>query len=470
MDERRRGQWMNAAALVVALLAALSLAVTVAVARAELASASQALVRGEGESLAARLHEGGRLHGGPPSPAFLNRQLEELRPLGLRSITITTPHASIVVGEARFPAASPSFSERPGHMIVRGQRALLVTRLPPPLPGPPHERGPGWLPPPGAPPPPDDAPPRASAPGPSPGPPEWPAGEAAEKGPVLTIEYEPWVLAQGSVGMDRTVAVASGAVLVLLAFAGALSARVVGRARSERRAEHARRLAALGQMAGVLAHELRNPLASLKGHTQLLAESLESGTRAHAKATLVVSEAVRLEGLTRDLLAFVRDGELSPRSIAPAELLARALQDVPAERLVLDLSAAPPALVVDEVRLSAALRNLVRNALEVSPPAAPVTLAFATHAPSGDVVITVADEGPGISEEDRERVFEPFFTKNLHGTGLGLAVARRAVEDHGGTLVVDGGVPRGAIFRIRLPAVASRRDPAIGSGSETEMR
>jgi two-component system, NtrC family, sensor histidine kinase HydH len=459
MDEVRRGRWMNAAALVVALLAALSLAVTVGVARAELAAASQALVRGEGESLAARLHESGRRRHAPPSRRFLERQLDELRPLGLRSIAITSPHGSVLVGEAQLSPAGPM---SPGQLIVREQRARLVTRLPPPQRG--DHPDPDW----------DrdgggdwernfdrDRPPPEVVPGTR-------AGDGAPlaslavpgaEGPLLTLEYEPWVLARGSAGMDRTVAVASLAVLVLLAFAGALSARIVGRARLEKQAEHARRLAALGQMAGVLAHELRNPLASLKGHAQLLAESLEVGSRSHAKAELVVSEAVRLEGLTRDLLAFVRDGASNPQSIRPAELLGRALRDLPADRIVLDLSAAPPWLFVDEARLSVAIGNLVRNALQVASADGCVAIVVARDPAKDGVVLTVADDGPGIAESERERIFEPFFTTKIHGTGLGLAVARRAVEEHGGTLDVQGSSPRGSIFRIKLPAVA--REQAI---------
>jgi two-component system sensor histidine kinase HydH len=199
-----------------------------------------------------------------------------------------------------------------------------------------------------------------------------------------------------------------------------------------------------------MAHELRNPLASLKGHAQLLAEMVREGSREHAKALVVVAEAERLEALTRDLLAFVRDGEITRARVAPRSLIRRAIGGEADPRVAIDLTGAPENLWVDEARLAAALGNLVRNALQASEDAAaPVAIRITEG--GGAVVIEVRDHGPGVLPGDEERIFEPFFTTRVHGTGLGLAVARRAVEQHDGTLRVEAAEGGGARFVATLP-------------------
>jgi two-component system sensor histidine kinase HydH len=219
----------------------------------------------------------------------------------------------------------------------------------------------------------------------------------------------------------------------------------------------------LGQMAGVMAHELRNPLASLKGNAQLLEELLGVGTRERERAELVVRESIRLERLTQDLLAFVRDSAPSPRDVSTAEVLDRALIDVPRARIVLEDDGAPDTLYVDPVRLSVAIGNLVQNALQATGLEEPVFVRVtATEASQTGLSIEVRDEGPGVRPGEEERIFEPFFTTRTHGTGLGLFVARRAVEEHGGTLVAVASEGGGGVFRITLPGAArSPRAPEV---------
>jgi two-component system sensor histidine kinase HydH len=210
-------------------------------------------------------------------------------------------------------------------------------------------------------------------------------------------------------------------------------------------------------MAGVMAHELRNPLTSLKGHAQLLAEMLPLQSIEQAKAELVVSEAGRLERLTKALLAFVRDGSLVRSLVSPDQLIARALAGLPGERVQLALSEAPEALWVDVGLLAGAIANLLQNALQASQPSEAIGVRmYATRASVG---IEVQDAGPGVRPGDEERIFEPFFTTRIQGTGLGLAVARRAVEAHDGTLTVESAIGGGATFRITLP----RTVPSLAS-------
>jgi two-component system sensor histidine kinase HydH len=213
----------------------------------------------------------------------------------------------------------------------------------------------------------------------------------------------------------------------------------------ERRLAHERRLASLGEMSAVLAHEIRNPLASLKGNAQLLAELLPEGAKPRAKADRVVAEAVRLENLTNDLLAFVRTGELARAPVDPAALLREAAASVGAE-IAVESTAAPASWSLDGPRMLQVLTNLIDNAVQAGPPVR------ARVAASGRrLVFEVADRGPGVDPADAERIFEPFFTKRTQGTGLGLAVARRVVELHGGTIAVDAEPGGGARFRVEVP-------------------
>jgi two-component system sensor histidine kinase HydH len=221
----------------------------------------------------------------------------------------------------------------------------------------------------------------------------------------------------------------------------------------EKETERARHLAALGEMSAVLAHEIRNPLALVKGNAQLLVEELGApgGERARGKAERVVQEATRIEHITTDLLDFVRQ---APLDLAPTDLgaLVRlAVADVvPADRLRLTLPEAPLILAVDAARLRQVIENVARNAVQAGEGQVQVQLA---ERPEG-VELSVRDQGPGIPVGEQERIFEPFVTTRTRGTGLGLAIARRLSERHGGRLVARNHPQGGAVFVLMLPRAA----------------
>ena len=196
-----------------------------------------------------------------------------------------------------------------------------------------------------------------------------------------------------------------------------------------------------------MAHELRNPLTSLKGHAQLLVEDLEEPKR-RAKAERVVREAERLESLTTSLLDFVRDGPIERSAVTPRELVSRTLEHLAAERVNVDLSAAPDALFVDEARLARALHNLVDNALQATSGSEAIELRVGRE--RSDALIEVRDHGDGIPAGAEAQIFEPFHTTRVRGTGLGLAVARRIAEQHGGSLTGENHPDGGALFRLRF--------------------
>jgi two-component system sensor histidine kinase HydH len=197
----------------------------------------------------------------------------------------------------------------------------------------------------------------------------------------------------------------------------------------------------------VLAHEIRNPLASLKGNAQLLAAGLPAGERSQAKAERVVAEATRLETLTNDLLEFARTAQLKLDEVSPGELLRDAAAAVNGARILVDVDDAPRSWPMDRERMLQVLVNLLENGVGMSDEPVSARVLRDERA----LVFIIRDRGPGFAAADLEHVFEPFFTRRTRGTGLGLAVARRLVELHGGTVVARNAPGGGAELRVTLP-------------------
>jgi two-component system sensor histidine kinase HydH len=355
----------------------------------------------------------------PPTSAQLESLLATHPESGLRYLAVVdrAGRALAQAGASELGNEMP----RPGESIVLGRRVRVAAPLFPPR-GPP--RGP-----------PQQGQRRVRVmrgPGPS----------------LLVVEFEPPVIEKLRGDLTRISVVAALAGAVLLAFAVAWSRSAARLAAVERKAAREQRLVALGSMASVMAHEIRNPLTSLKGHAQLLVEDLEE-PKQRAKAERVVSEAERLEGLTTSLLDFVRDGPMERAVVTPHELVSRALEHLAAARVNVDLSAAPARLFVDEARLARALHNLVDNALQATSGAEAVEMRVARD--GAGVLIEVRDHGAGIPAGAEAQIFEPFHTTRVRGTGLGLAVARRIAEQHGGSLTGKNHPGGGALFRLRFP-------------------
>jgi signal transduction histidine kinase len=156
---------------------------------------------------------------------------------------------------------------------------------------------------------------------------------------------------------------------------------------------------------------------------------------------------MRLEHLTNDLLQFVRTGTISRMPIDPAELVRDAAASVTGKgEIVIEASQAPARWSLDGGRIREALINLIDNAIAAGPP-----VAVTVRRDRDRLVLEVADRGPGVAEDDRDKVFEPFFTGKTQGTGLGLAIVRRVVELHHGTIAVYPNPGGGAVFRAELP-------------------
>ncbi|WP_171818212.1 ATP-binding protein [Pyxidicoccus fallax] len=224
------------------------------------------------------------------------------------------------------------------------------------------------------------------------------------------------------------------------------------------------RLTVLGEAAGVVAHEVRNPLGAILNAVAVLRREAHLGPTGQAAVGMLEEEVVRLEDIVKDLLDVVRPLEPRPRPVAVGELVRRALgqlhgpPDAPTLRFTVDEAPDTPTIEADETLLQLAVTHLVRNAVQASPSGGRVRMTVASHADG--VCLVVEDEGPGIPNVDPARVFEPFFLTRANGRGLGLAIVRRVVLAHGGTVRAMARPGKGARFEVHLPLEATRRSPA----------
>ena len=241
------------------------------------------------------------------------------------------------------------------------------------------------------------------------------------------------------------------------------------------------RLAALGEMAAGLAHEIRNPLAAIQGALQLLLPP-EGGREPPREPTedrgeflgIIAEEVRRLNGVVTQFLDYSRPprATLSPGELN--EILTRTLtllapEIPPSVKLVLDLAEGLPRVSCDPEQLRQVFLNLALNALQAMPEGGElrvVTLlsrdevALWRDVPKRSDLVEVRfhDTGPGIPEGEREHIFVPFYTTKAKGTGLGLAICQRIVKMHGGTIGVRSAPGEGAEFAIALPALWEGRD------------
>lgn len=219
--------------------------------------------------------------------------------------------------------------------------------------------------------------------------------------------------------------------------------------------KRAERLSALGQLSAGLAHEIRNPLASIEGAAAVLQRESPSEERRLEFLDIIQKESRRLDGLLTRFLKFAKppDPDLRLVGIDPLldSVITLARHAVGVRRLALRKSvpADMPAIECDPEQMTQVLLNLVLNAVQAMPEGGTVVLAARREV--GGITIDVEDEGTGIHRDDVERVFDPFFTTKDTGTGLGLSVADQLVRQHGGTLTISRNSPRGATFRILLP-------------------
>ncbi len=233
---------------------------------------------------------------------------------------------------------------------------------------------------------------------------------------------------------------------------------VTGEVERERELEDQRRLALVGEMAARVAHEVKNPLAGMRGALQVLASRKPEGDAEKEILGEVVAHIDRLDTTVRDLLSFSRPSHLrleptEPDDVVDAVLsLLRNSQEVAGAELAFHRGGVP-AVPLDRQQMVQVLTNLVQNALQALRPGDPRKVVITTSVTHEGhrAEFRVEDRGPGILPSVRNRVYTPFFTTKARGTGLGLAICRKIVDAHRGNIEFECPPEGGTVFRVTLP-------------------
>ena len=224
------------------------------------------------------------------------------------------------------------------------------------------------------------------------------------------------------------------------------------------------RLAAIGQMASIISHEIRNPLAVISNATRLI-KTIEppSNPKLIKQFNIIEEEIAQANGIISEVLGFARSRDMILTVIDLNSYLHDLLLSFPMPagvHLKEDLDCESARLKIDAEEIKQALRNMISNACEAMPNGG--TLTVGSRVGRKAVCIYVADEGPGVSEELKDKIFSPFFTTKARGTGLGLAVVRKAVSRHKGKLFIHNGPEKGAVFEMYLRIYRKTGDTKYG--------
>ena len=223
--------------------------------------------------------------------------------------------------------------------------------------------------------------------------------------------------------------------------------------------ERVSKLAETGQLAANIAHELRNPLSSIKGAAQLLRNELPGDTVAqHGEfLDIIIEEVNGLNRMTTEFLEFSRQTQPAMKPVALNATLTRLLHFMGASLQKVGVSITYalgddlPNVMMDKAQIEQVVKNIVINAAQAMPRGGYITVST-RYFPGTDIVeMAFTDTGVGIPPEKQEKIFAPFFTTKTKGTGLGLAIARKIVETHGGKLTARSTPGTGSTFTLHLP-------------------
>jgi len=233
----------------------------------------------------------------------------------------------------------------------------------------------------------------------------------------------------------------------------------------QEKVKRSEKLAAIGELAAGVAHEIRNPLSSIRGFAQFLRHSLKDRPQEKEYAETMVTEVDRINRVVTDLLTFARPMtvEFSPTDIT--ELIEHSVRLVEADALARDVNIQMKIsdltkLPMDANQITQALLNLLLNALQALPPKGNIEIGADLDASDSRLHLWVKDDGPGIRNNLIEKIFEPFYTTHEKGTGLGLAIVHKIAENHNGEIRVNSppkGMTRGCCFSIIIPIIVSRK-------------
>jgi two-component system sensor histidine kinase HydH len=222
----------------------------------------------------------------------------------------------------------------------------------------------------------------------------------------------------------------------------------------EEQLRRADRLSALGELSAGMAHEIRNPLGSIRGTAEILQDGIESSDPRYEFTRILIKEVDRLNRVVQNFLDFARPAEKERSAVDVGGLLREVLTltrlhaQKNGVKIELEVGETPPVQANPE-QIKQAFLNLILNALQAMPDGGTLTLAAETE--EDRLRLRFSDTGQGIPQENLERVFNPFFTTRSNGTGLGLAITHRIIQGHGGRMEVESRVGEGTTFTVILP-------------------
>jgi two-component system NtrC family sensor kinase len=222
----------------------------------------------------------------------------------------------------------------------------------------------------------------------------------------------------------------------------------------EQRLLAAERMAVIGQFAAGIAHELNNPIGVIRGYLKTM-KPTQPADMLQEELQILDEEAAACQRIAEDLLAFAAPRGLTRERTRVDELVGSAVQRFvdsgEARGHEISVTTAPSELLADAGRLRQVIFNLLRNAVQASPEGSTIEVTGEIAPDEGSYILSVADRGPGVRDEDKPRIFEPFFSKHIGGSGLGLAVCHGIIAAHGGRITVEDRAGPGAVLKVYLP-------------------
>jgi len=265
---------------------------------------------------------------------------------------------------------------------------------------------------------------------------------------------------------DTTNTILVASILLLIGFAGVFSLFLAQAYRStrtsltslEKEVETSRRLASLGRLAAGVAHEIRNPLSSIKGFATYFKERYRDNPDDQKTSEIMIQEVDRLNRVITQLLEFARPPVIQKKRVSLQSLIQHSLKMIERQasakkiQILSHLPSEIQEVELDPDGINQVLLNLYLNAVEATDQGGTLSVALFADQDSRSVKITVSDTGMGIGKEDLERIFDPYFTTKQTGTGLGLAIVHKIIEAHGGEVRAESEIGRGTTVTVVLPA------------------